>query len=92
MVTFVLPGGQPLGHNWWCCQFSLQQVTLSNVLICPNSLSRGDIIMPEGAKAGDVLLLTKALGTQVGLNSQHEPYRQRVKASLSCDQDMIRLL
>ena len=29
------------------------------------SLCRGDIIMPEGAKPGDVLLLTKALGTQV---------------------------
>ena len=34
------------------------------------SLCRGDIIMPEGAKPGDVLLLTKALGTQVRLTKK----------------------
>jgi len=31
--------------------------------------SEGDIIMPEGALAGDVLVLTKALGTQVAVNA-----------------------
>lgn len=29
----------------------------------------GDVIMPEGAVAGDVLVLTKALGTQVAVNA-----------------------
>lgn len=29
----------------------------------------GDVIMPEGAKAGDVLVLTKAIGTQVAVNA-----------------------
>lgn len=29
----------------------------------------GDVIMPEGATAGDVIVLTKALGTQVAVNA-----------------------
>ena len=45
------------------CPFRLFFQTLFLKLV-----SRSDIIMPEGAKPGDVLLLTKPLGTQVNLS------------------------
>jgi len=54
----LVTGGQTVLNPW---------VTVGGVAstVC----SDGDIIMPEGAVAGDVLLLTKALGTQVAVNA-----------------------
>jgi len=54
----LVTGGQTV-INPWC--------TIGGVAstVCSDE----DIIMPEGAVAGDVLLLTKALGTQVAVNA-----------------------
>jgi len=54
----LVTGGQTVLNPW---------VTIGGVAstVC----SDGDIIMPEGAVDGDVLLLTKALGTQVAVNA-----------------------
>jgi len=54
----LVTGGQTVVNPW---------VTIGGV--ASSVCSRGDIIMPEGAKPGDVLLLTKALGTQVAVNA-----------------------
>merc|ERR1719418_465774 len=54
----LVTGGQTVINPW---------VTIGGV--ASSVSSRGDIIMPEGAKPGDVLLLTKALGTQVAVNA-----------------------
>merc|ERR1719412_3586404 len=54
----LVTGGQTVMNPW---------VTIGGVAstVC----SQEDIIMPEGALPGDVLLLTKALGTQVAVNA-----------------------
>jgi len=54
----LVTGGQTVLNPW---------VTIGGVAstVC----KEGDIIMPEGALSGDVLLLTKALGTQVSVNA-----------------------
>merc|ERR1712106_620859 len=54
----LVTGGQTVINPW---------VTIGGV--ASSVCTRGDIIMPEGAKPGDVLLLTKALGTQVAVNA-----------------------
>merc|ERR1712083_1111415 len=54
----LVTGGQTVVNPW---------VTIGGV--ASSVCSRTDIIMPEGAKPGDVLLLTKALGTQVAVNA-----------------------
>jgi len=54
----LVTGGQTVINPW---------VTIGGVAstVCDDQ----DIIMPEGAVAGDVLVLTKALGTQVSVNA-----------------------
>jgi len=54
----LVTGGQTVVNPW---------VTIGGVAstVCDDQ----DIIMPEGAVAGDVLVLTKALGTQVAVNA-----------------------
>jgi len=54
----LVTGGQTVLNPW---------VTIGGVAstVC----SDGDIILPEAAEPGDVLLLTKALGTQVAVNA-----------------------
>jgi len=54
----LVTGGQTVINPW---------VTIGGVAstVCDDQ----DIIMPEGAVAGDVLVLTKALGTQVAVNA-----------------------
>jgi len=54
----LVTGGQTVLNPW---------VTIGGV--ASSVCGREDIIMPEGAKPGDVLLLTKALGTQVAVNA-----------------------
>merc|ERR1719251_294239 len=54
----LVTGGQTVINPW---------VTIGGV--ASSVCNRGEIIMPEGAKPGDVLLLTKALGTQVAVNA-----------------------
>lgn len=54
----LVTGGQTVLNPW---------VTVGGV--ASSVCGRDDIIMPESAKAGDVLLLTKALGTQVAVNA-----------------------
>lgn len=55
----LVTGGQTVINPW---------VTIGGVAstVCSD---KGDIIMPEGAVAGEVLVLTKALGTQVSVNA-----------------------
>jgi len=55
----LVTGGQTVVNPW---------VTVGGVAstVCSD---QGDIILPEGAKAGEVLVLTKALGTQVAVNA-----------------------
>jgi len=54
----LVTGGQTVMNPW---------VTIGGVAstVC----DEGDIILPEGARPGDVLLLTKALGTQISVNA-----------------------
>jgi len=54
----LVTGGQTVLNPW---------VTIGGV--ASSVCSQEDIIMPEGALPGDVLLLTKALGTQVAVNA-----------------------
>lgn len=54
----LVTGGQTVVNPW---------VTIGGV--ASSVCGRSDIIMPEGAKPGDVLLLTKPLGTQVAVNA-----------------------
>lgn len=54
----LVTGGQTVLNPW---------VTIGGV--ASSVCSQEDIIMPEGAIPGDVLLLTKALGTQVAVNA-----------------------
>lgn len=54
----LVTGGQTVLNPW---------VTVGGV--ASSVCSQSDIIMPEGAVAGDVLVLTKALGTQVAVNA-----------------------
>jgi len=54
----LVTGGQTVLNPW---------VTVGGV--ASSVCSQEDIIMPEGALPGDVLLLTKALGTQVAVNA-----------------------
>jgi len=55
----LVTGGQTVLNPW---------VTVGGVAstVCSD---KGDIIMPEGANVDDVLVLTKALGTQVAVNA-----------------------
>jgi len=55
----LVTGGQTVLNPW---------VTVGGVAstVCSDE---GDIILPEGASAGQVLVLTKALGTQVAVNA-----------------------
>jgi len=55
----LVTGGQTVLNPW---------VTVGGVAstVCSE---KGDIILPEGAKAGEVIVLTKALGTQVAVNA-----------------------
>jgi len=54
----LVTGGQTVMNPW---------VTIGGVAstVC----SDGDVILPEGARPGDVLILTKALGTQIAVNA-----------------------
>jgi len=54
----LVTGGQTVVNPW---------VTIGGV--ASSVCGRSDIIMPESAKPGDVLLLTKPLGTQVAVNA-----------------------
>lgn len=54
----LVTGGQTVVNPW---------VTVGGV--ASSVCSRKDIIMPESAKVGDVMVLTKALGTQVAVNA-----------------------
>merc|ERR1712142_838980 len=54
----LVTGGQTVLNPW---------VTVGGV--ASSVCSQEDIIMPEGALPGDVLVLTKALGTQVAVNA-----------------------
>jgi len=54
----LVTGGQTVLNPW---------VTVGGV--ASSVCSRTEIIMPESAKVGDVLVLTKALGTQVAVNA-----------------------
>jgi len=54
----LVTGGQTVVNPW---------VTVGGV--ASSVCSREDIIMPEGARVGDVLVLTKPLGTQVAVNA-----------------------
>lgn len=54
----LVTGGQTVVNPW---------VTIGGV--ASSVCGRDDIIMPESAKAGDVIVLTKALGTQVAVNA-----------------------
>jgi len=54
----LVTGGQTVMNPW---------VTVGGV--ASSVCGRDDIIMPESARVGDVLVLTKALGTQVAVNA-----------------------
>jgi len=54
----LVTGGQTVLNPW---------VTVGGV--ASSVCSRTDIIMPESARVGDVMVLTKALGTQVAVNA-----------------------
>jgi len=54
----LVTGGQTVVNPW---------VTIGGV--ASSVCGREDIIMPESAKPGDVIVLTKALGTQVAVNA-----------------------
>jgi len=54
----LVTGGQTVINPW---------VTVGGV--ASSVCSQSDIIMPEGAVAGDVLVLTKPLGTQIAVNA-----------------------
>merc|ERR1719348_865314 len=54
----LVTGGQTVLNPW---------VTVGGV--ASSVCNKGDIIMPDGALVGDVLVLTKALGTQVAVNT-----------------------
>lgn len=54
----LVTGGQTVINPW---------VTVGGV--ASSVCGRADIIMPEDARPGDVLLLTKALGTQIAVNA-----------------------
>lgn len=54
----LVTGGQTVMNPW---------VTIGGV--ASSVCGRADIIMPEGARPGDLLLLTKPIGTQVAVNA-----------------------
>lgn len=54
----LVTGGQTVMNPW---------VTIGGV--ASSVCGRSDIIMPEGARPGDLLLLTKPIGTQVAVNA-----------------------
>jgi len=72
VVPLMMKGFQDTAREAGCLVTGGQTVVNPWVIIggvASTVTSQGDVIMPEGACPGDVLVLTKALGTQVAVNA-----------------------